>query len=279
MNQDENLLYTIPVSWPEEFREYHDIVYSRLDLPEPPVLDEDKFQWWCERSQNYLLTMPTTQTFVKSNGTYTSAFHDNQNVRKETFPYSMFPVITRAKSQTDNPWVEDFNTLFPEMVHYFRMFPGAYFRSLGFIKQNTNMPVWDHTDNDEWIGFRFYMKNNCHDNRLFFKKVKPEYMTGNRYNTYMETPEGKKVRDFTNICDQSKIYPKNNIGRYAWALTSVKAAHGIDASGEDETRITAIAEFWPVDRPGIVKGFKVKETRDLLERSITKFKDEVIWYK
>lgn len=276
-----NLMHTLPINWPEEFKPYHDIIYTRLDLPEPPNLDEDKFQWWCEKSANFLRSLTGPQ-YIKSNGIevkYTSAYHDNMNVRKEPFPYTMFPAMSRYKSLTDDPWVENFDKLFPDMVEYYNLFPGQKFRSLGFIKQNSNMKVWDHTDNDEWIGFRSYLKNTCSTDNLYFRKFKKEYFTGNRYTTYIDTGTEKYVRDFSEIIEDEKIYPKNNKGNYAWALTSTKATHGIDPNPERETRITGIIEFWPVTAPGVISGFKIKETIDLFERSITKFRDEVIWYK
>lgn len=275
-----NLQYTVPITWPEEFKEYHDIIYTRLDIPEPPVLDEDKFLWWCEKSENFLRTLPSTQYMKtdKVNLKYSSAYHDNMNVRKEPFPFTMYPAMSKYKSLTDDPWVENFDKLFPDMLDYYSYFPGKRFRSLGFLKQNSNMKVWDHTDADEWIGFRFYLKNNCTNDNLYFKKFKKEYFTGNRYTTYIDTGTTKLVRDFTGLIEDEKLYVKNNTGNYAWALTSTNATHGIEARPTGEARITGMMEFWPLNEPGVLSGFKVKETIDLFERSISKYKDEVLWY-
>jgi hypothetical protein len=165
------------------------------------------------------------------------------------------------------------------MVEYYHLFPGSKFRSLGFLKQNTGIRVWDHTDTDEWIGLRFYLKNNCNKDNLSFKKIKKEYLTNNRYTTYIDTGDSKVVRDFSGITEDEKIYVRNNNGNYAWAMTSTKATHNIDAYESTESRITGVIEYWPYDDKGIAAGFKIKETIDLFERSILKHKDDIIWYK
>lgn len=277
---DKNLTSTTKIQWPEVFSKYKNLIYSRLDLPEPPVVDEDKFKWWCEKSHQFLLSLPKIEPIPNTNKKYISAYHLNELVRKTPFPYKMYPAITKAKSMTDDLWVENFNTLFPDLVDYFYMFPGYKFRSLGFIQQNANTPVWDHVDADEWLGFRFYLKNNCQTNNLYFKKIKKEYCTGERYNTYISADtDDRSLRDYSLLCENEKLYPKKNTGNYAWALTSSLAVHGIDASAKGEDRITGVMEFWPINyEDKLAAGFKIKPTIDLLERSIAKFSEEVIWY-
>lgn len=267
-----------PISWPEEFHKYHDLVYARLDLPAPPVLDEDKFEYWSVKSAAFLQSMKPGQLTTKGTQ-YTSAYHQNQMIRKQEFPYTMYPIMSRATSGTDKPWIAEFDKLFPELVDYYALFPLANYRSLGFIKQNPGMEVWNHADMDGWIGFRFYVKNTCRTEKLHFNKIAPEHLTRNRYRTYITDVDGKSVpRDFTKICVPDPVYPKNNTGEYAWALTSALACHGIDKIELDETRLTCIMECWPVDGPNVRQGFKVKETIDLMERSISKHSDDVIWY-
>lgn len=280
INTDKNLTFTSKVEWPEVFKKYHKCIYTRLDLPEPPTVDEDKFKWWCEKSHQFLLNSPKVIQIPNTNKQYISAYHLNELVRKTPFPYKMYPAITKAKSMTDDPWVENFNTLFPDLVDYFYMFPGYKFRSLGFIQQIPNTPIWEHVDADEWIGFRFYLKNNCEKNNLYFKKIKKEYCTGERYDTYISADtEDRCLRDYSKITEDQKIYPINNTGNYAWALSSTLAAHGIDPAKDYEERITGVMEFWPINyEDKLAAGFKIKQTLDLLERSITKFSNEVIWY-
>lgn len=267
-----------PITWPEEFRQFHDMVYSRLDLPAPPTLDEDKFEFWSAKSAEFLLSLKPGQTTAKGTS-YTSAYHENKLIRKQAFPYTMYPIMTRATSGTDKPWVAEFDKLFPDIVDYYAMFPMANYRSLGFIRQNPGMEVWDHSDMDGWIGFRFYVQNTCRTEKLHFNKIAPEHLTRNRYRTYIVDESGKPVtRDFTKICVPERVYPKNNTGTYPWALTSSLACHGIDAIELDESRLTCIMECWPTDGPNVRSGFKVRETIDLLERSISKYPAEVIWY-
>jgi hypothetical protein len=268
---DKNLLNTIKVCRPEEFKDYHNCIYTRLDLNAPPEVDEDKFNWWKEKSNQYLMEL--------TNNRKTNGYLSNQLLRKEKFPYNMYPIVIRAESLDSDPYVCNFDKLFPDYIDYVYSFPGVKLRSLGFLEQNPQMAVWDHTDADEWLGFRFYHKNTCTTNKLHFKKVKPEYLTGERYTSYAkDTDNTYYVRDFTNVVSSEKIYPKNNLGSYSWALTSTLATHGIDANDEQEKRLTGIVEFWPTDAPGVAAGLKIKETIDLLERSISKYSDEVIWY-
>lgn len=275
-----NLMHQAKIRWPEEFRDFHNLIYTKFDLPNHPILDEDKFLWWSQKSEAFLKNQPVVQTFSKVNEKYTSAYHDNLNVRKTAYPFTLWPIITKVKSETDDKYVEGFDKLFPDFLDYVAMFPGNRIRSLGFIKQNTNLAVWDHTDADEWLGFRFYFKNTVSNNRLYFKKIKPEYRNGDRYTTYIELGNGEKVvRDFEGLVEEDRIYTKNNLGNYAWGLTSANAVHGIDTVKESEDRITTIIEFWPFDDTGVVAGYKIKETRDLLERSLSKYGNEAIWYK
>lgn len=135
-----------------------------------------------------------------------------------------------------------------------------------------------HTDPDDWLGFRFYIKNTVKRNILYFRKLKEEYANGSRYRTYEYKEKSTAYRDWNQYCQQNKIYPEqSDAGNHAWALTSAWAAHGVDPILDGEERITCLM-LGSQTFDNATYGYKTNETLDLLNRSSVKYKNKQIWY-
>lgn len=258
--------------WHEEFKQHHQLIYTPLDLPNPPTIDYEKFMYWCAKSNKLDLQREQHAMPAKSGGTYIPA----SATGKKLLDYPWHPA--HALDPSSELWLQNFDKEFPDLVEYINLFPLRKLKSINFIRQRPGVEAFLHTDPDDWLGFRFYIKNNCQRDCLYFKKLKPEYANGKRYSTYEYSRDQTSYRDWNSICEDKKIYAnQKDQAEHAWALTSSWAAHGIDALKDDEERITCIIlGVQNFQEPG--GGYKINDTLDLLARSENRFADRQIRY-
>ena len=262
-------------SWHNQFKDFHKLIYTPLDMPPPPEIDWGKFVAWTEKCRQLDEDREKKNLTAAGGGQYTPASKTGKAV-KDFKEYPWYPA--HAIDPSTEVWNAGFDKEFPELVDYISLFPFVKFKSINFIKQKTDLDVFLHTDPDDWLGFRFYIKNTVNRNALYFKKIKPEYANGNRYQTYEYKHGGTEYRDWSKYCEADKIYAEqHDLGNHAWALTSAWAAHGIDPINPNEERITCLMlGSQNINNPTL--GFKTKETLDLLTRSTEKFSNRQIWY-
>lgn len=267
-------------TWDPYFEKFHNLIYTPLDLPEPPIVDDDKFEWWANKAAQEHLKI-SDQRVLLPDGRYRRSLMSMWKSAVGPYAWKSSHAMKETTSETGSPWVLDFNKLFPELVEYLYLFPFVKLQSINFLHQDPNIPVALHTDPDNWIGFRFYLKNSVSKDALYFRKAKKEFLTGKRLPTYSLDKDLEPIKSTLNdICEPEKIYADQaNQGRYPWALTSSLAAHGVDTFDEREERITCVVVGKPVyGREGVIAGYRKKETLDLLERSTEKFSDKQIRY-
>lgn len=258
--------------WHNEFVNFNKLIYTPLDLPEPPTIDIEKFNVWSTESRKLDLERENKLMAAKSGGRYIPA----SSTGKKILNYPWEPAHALDPSRED--WNFEFDKWFPELVDYINLFPFRKLKSINFIKQKPGVEAFLHTDPDDWLGFRFYLQNNIKRDCLYFRKLKNNYATGKRYSTYEYDKTGTKYRNWEELCEETRLYvDQKNKEKYAWALTSAWAAHGIDPILENEERITCII-LAVQDPNNPTAGYKTKETLDLLERSKQKFDKEQIWY-
>jgi hypothetical protein len=270
-----NNIWNANPTWHSEFSEYHKLIYTPLDLPEPPTIDWDKFIAWTEKCRELDEEREKKNLKAAGGGVYNPASKTGKAV-KDFAEYPWYPA--HAIDPSTEEWNAGFDKEFPELVNYIQLFPFKKFKSINFIKQKSGVPAFLHTDPDDWLGFRFYIKNTVKRNILYFRKIKEEYANGNRYQTYEYKESMTTYRDWDKYCQVEKIYPEQSEGsNHAWALTSAWAAHGIDPITQDEDRITCLMLGSQKFNDGTY-GYKTNETLDLLKRSSDKYKDRQIWY-
>jgi hypothetical protein len=219
-----------------------DLIYTRLDMPELPSIDTDKLISW-----------------IKSNQRSEIKEKRLQQVAEGEKPYPWRAVC----AYTANAWDTEFATNFGPLIRYLENFPNKAWRHVAVLCQLENQGVFLHTDPDYGIGWRIYLNHG--GPRLYFQKFKE------LHNNRPETWSSGGPQSIKNLCESNKIYV-NDVGAYPWALTSIRAAHGVEPNNAGfGARITLLLfpDFTTLD---LIKH------EELLLRSAKKFKSTAIWY-
>jgi hypothetical protein len=234
--------------------DWRNLVFSPLDLPDPPEVDTDKFLAWHSDQKEYMLL-------------------HNQNRINSTKLYGGYCWhVSWAKwyttYNTKQPWICDFDKRFPELVEYLELFPFKQTKSISFLNQIGGATVEPHTDPDELWGMRFYLKNKNKD-ALYFSRTKE--ISDHQMRT-MEDSNGNPLtekRNYLDYCKDEKLYARFPKEQCAWMLNSNRAWHGVDKNSTPTgSRITCtiMGEY---DKDKLFK---------LLEKSTQKHKEYQIWY-
>ena len=233
--------------------DWKDLIFSPLDLPDPPELDMDKFISWNSAQKEYMLELNTNR----------------QNSMKLLGGYAW--QISWAKRPTVNnstKWICDFDKIFPEITEYLELFPMKEIKSISILNQIGGSHVEPHVDPDELWGMRFYLKNKIKD-ALYFSRTKEKQETMIRT---LEDSDGKPLtqkRNYLDYCKDEKIYAKFPKERCAWLLNCNRAWHGVDKNPTPTgTRITCL----------VMGEYDTNKLFKLLEESTKQYKDYQIWY-
>lgn len=122
-----------------------DILYTPLDVPDPPVVDPNLFARWASLAQPMLATTPSSQRAMEVTG----------------YRYPWTRALGRYR---DQGWINGFDELFPELARYtYEAFgiDAADADNVLFLQTKTafvGQGVW-HSDIDE-TGLRFYLTNS-----------------------------------------------------------------------------------------------------------------------
>ena len=234
--------------------DWRNLIFSPLDLPDPPDVDMDKFLAWHSDQKEYMLL-------------------HNQNRINSTKLYGGYCWhVSWAKwyttYNTDKPWICDFDKRFPDLVEYLELFPFKQAKSISFLNQLSGATVQPHTDPDELWGMRFYLKNKNKD-ALYFSRTKE---VSDRQIRTMEDSNGNLLtekRNYLDYCKDEKLYATFPKEQCAWMLNSSRAWHGVDKNPTPTgSRITCT----------IMGEYDKDKLFELLERSTKKHKDYQIWY-
>ena len=234
--------------------DWKNLIFSPLDLPDPPEVDMDEFVAWHSEQKSYMLK-------------------HNQNKVNSTNLYGGYCWhISWAKwwntYNTAEPWICDFDKRFPELVEYLNLFPFKQMKSISFLNQIGGSKVEPHSDPDDCWGMRFYLKNKTKE-ALYFSRMKEPH--NHRIRT-MEDDDGnplKERRDYLDFCRDEKIYAKFPKDRCAWMLNSYRAWHGLDENPTPTgSRITCV----------IIGEYDKERLYKLFDDSTKKHKEYQIWY-
>lgn len=219
-----------------------DLIYTRLDLPQLPQTDIQALLLWMKDERRKVI--------------------DDQGTHQRHMPHQRYP--WRAVTVClDNRWEQSFVAQFPELYSYVGNFPAGAWRKVALLTQLPGEDVFLHTDPDFGIGWRIYLSHG--GPRLYFQKFK--HRLSERPGTWQTGgPDAIQA-----LCQPERHYV-NDVGSYPWALTSVRAAHGVEPlASERRPRITML--LFP--DAGTVNH---KSHQELLLRSAEIYKDSAIWW-
>lgn len=221
-----------------------DLIYTRLDLPQPPEIDCSRFVAWIAE-KNARDTTDGQALYEKSTN--------------KSYPWLAANIIQQGEFDPS------FAKSFPEIVEYLTCFPTTKWRSIVVLSQRQNRDGFLHTDPDleMGMGWRIYLSHR--GPRLYFQKFKERL--AQRPQTW--GPGGLKAIE--ELCTPERIYV-NDSGRFAWAVTSIRAAHAVECNPDHlGSRFVLILtpEKSCVD---------FKATEDMLRNGAEKYSDTAIWY-
>lgn len=221
--------------------EFADLVYTRLDLPQVPNVDVDQLVSWMQSNSRSVMGEKN--------------LHDSG--RAAEYPWRA------VHACSDNVWDEDFLRLFPELVRYTELFPARRWKRVCIIGQLPQSEVFLHTDPDFGVGWRIYLNHG--GPRLYFQKFKQPYEE--RPQTWASGGPDAMAK----MCRDDRHYVQDS-GAYPWALTSIRAAHGVSRNDSNlGARVTMLLfpELESVDWAA---------SRALLQAGSTKYANTAIWY-
>lgn len=219
-----------------------DLVFTRLDLPQVPEVDESALLEWIRDQRRAVLNE--------------KRLHD-EGAPDARYPWRAVYAFHRGV------WDADFVRAFPSLVDYMAHFPTGEWLGICLLAQLPGESVFLHTDPDYGVGWRVYLNHG--GPRLFFRRFRE------RYATRPETWSGGGPDAMARLCEGEPIYVEEQ-GRFPWALTSIRAAHGVEPSpGELGARVTILL----IPNPQAVDH---EAHRALLRRSAEKYARTAIWY-
>lgn len=223
-------------------RPLSDLIYTRLDLPHPPAIDRAEFDDWL---------VSASRTLMRSKFAYEAS---------EGKEYPWRGIVACA----DNVWEPEFAQRFPELVRYCGLFPASYWHRVCVLAQRPNASVFVHTDPDHFIGWRIYLSHG--GPKLYFRKFKE------RLKERPETWASGGPAAIDALCSDERHYVTAAEEPFSWALTSIRAAHGVEP-GEislgDRVTVVLLPDPSSIDQTAHER---------LLRQSAAKHADTALWY-
>lgn len=227
----------------ERLGRFSDLIFCPLDLPAAPEVARDAFVAWVNEAREKSIT---NEQRLALNG-------------PEAYPWNS------AYAAYHGEWRCGFDSRFPEIPAYLALFPTRAWTCVNVLVQEPQNDVWLHTDPDPVLGWRVYLGHG--GARLFFCP------TVERRNTRLSTWTENGRRDWSKfVRTDERLYARMPADSSAFALTSLRAAHGVETHhGEMGERTTLLL----VPDPGHID---INAYLDLLERSVKKYEDYALWY-
>lgn len=257
--------------WPKRFDLFRDLIYVPLDLPDPPAIDLELFVDWAKHAPSLIgkIRCPETNEAIVH-------FEKKGAEAWGEFPWIQVSAFHHGYS---DKWIADFDKTFPEVVEYVNLFPYNIFSGLTIIIQKQFRSVPLHTDPDDWLGMRFYLKNEVKKDILYFAPAVARQNTRiPPYNYDYDTKKWVK-NDLKNLVhEEHKMYAKHPKSLHPWCLSSIRAAHGLDRiENRNYDRITALVHAHK--GTSFETAWNQDKLYDLLQRSLAKYHDYAIWWE
>jgi len=228
----------------EQLGRFSDLIFCPLDLPPPPRVGRDALVRWVQEAREQSITNEERLS---------------RSANAASYPWSS------AYAAYHGEWRCGFDAQFPEIPSYLDLFPTDAWICVNVLIQEPQTDVWLHTDPDPVLGWRVYLGHG--GARVFFCPTIERRRS--RLSTW--TAEGR--RDWSKfVRTDQKLYARLPADACAWALTSLRAAHGVEthrgAMGE-RTTLLIVPDPERIDMAAYL---------DLLERSVRKYEEYAIWY-
>jgi len=187
---------------------------------------------------------------------------EDRAVHQKNMPTHEYPwrAVTVCEN---NHWEPTFLARFPQLRSYLEHFPTTAWRKVVLLAQLPGESVFLHTDPDHGIGWRIYLSHG--GPRIYFQKFK-ERMSERPATWQSGGPQAIEA-----LCQSDRHYVED-AGNFAWALTSIRAAHGVEPHhSEVGARLTML--LFPH-----LEALDHEKHVELLTRSAAVHADSAIWW-
>ena len=235
-----------------------DILYTPLDLPEPPPVDNEKLLNWVEESR------PSQESFRNF---LRDSYIADDNSTKFVWPWNMGLIYLNWDGNGPG-WISEFDVAFPDLSNYFHSVFDIPLEELGTIvilpvkKKHVGQGVM-HMDHDDF-GLRVYLEfENIGQNKLLLQRTRIPYTT----RPSIPYPIDPKLLQ-KEIIECKTLKPRG-----CWYINNARAVHGTWTEVEDSTRIAVIISGNPSSSKNITA-----RLQDKIIQSAEKYKDHaVLW--
>jgi hypothetical protein len=222
---------------------FDDLIFTPLDLEQPPDVDADSFVNWMSGGQDPMQTEPM------------KAY---ERLNKKPYPWLM---------KTLNGDLSSLQSAFPDVYRYLSVFPFKEVRTLVILAQHGEQSVFTHTDSDGLCGMRFYLKSKNAEGLHFYKGKAPY----DKFDSFRKRPDGtfeRCVWENYFVMDEP-VFATFPQGVRTFMLNSGRAAHSVAPNTCQLGDRIAV----------LVQGEYDLDRRDeLLARSLVRYTDHTIWY-
>jgi len=217
------------------------LIFTPLDLPDPPQVDQEKLLEYCKLWRNTCY--------------YERRYNYLNQINEYPWEHPVQPFRPKIDISVEELKLRElFKNEFKELsIYAARAFP-FQLGAMTILIQKTDVEVVGHTDGDDEWAFRFYLWNNFQDDALWFrlpknpnKKIIPNTLTS----------------DYSEYCDPVYVkFPKKEY--LPWAFNSYKSIHGVHKGSTENHNRCAV----------IVRGkMDSQRMNNLLTRSAIKYSD------
>lgn len=224
------------------FERFDDLIFTPLDMMQPPCVDIRRFVQWMSEDEK-------TGLYWKQ--------------RYEHLTGLQYPWLMRSVSGDMTPLAD----AFPEVFAYAMSFPFRRVSAVICLAQNGHQTVFPHADSDGLVGMRFYLANKNVEGLHFFKG-RERY---DHFNSNGADKNGSPTRvNFDKYFHMDNpIYARFPEGSRAFMLNSARAVHSVDANTCTLGDRIAVLVQGELDR---------ERVEALLEASANRYGDYAIWF-
>lgn len=270
-------------------KKWSKLIFCPLDIQVPTICTE-KFLNWAEmaRDTDYKLFKYTTNKVAK----YKKVMTEEEFIedRKHNFwqaYYALSHQTVADSSKNNSQWANEFDKIFPELVEFYYSLPIKQIKTIGFLLQKKDIysPLASsfHVDGPEIFGFRIFLNSKpngfsmrrLQSNKINFLSGSINFNKDESFYTKGGTPTAENLN--YDVVDRKEIYPNFPNNNCACVLTNFSACHAAyeDLGTGNETKITTLIMS---DHKNSQDSYDYVKFDQLLEQSVNKYKDFVIWH-
>lgn len=265
------------------------LIFCPLDLSVPEISISTFLEWaeGAKETDYNLFKYTTSRASLDKKIMTEEEFAQDRKYGFWSARYALSYQTVANSNNTESEWANNFDKLFPDLVKFYHSLPIKKIKTIGFLIQNksSNSPPFApfHIDGPEMFGFRIFL--NSKSKGFTMRKIQRSKINFDlglvnlgQDRFFHHDPKKASINNLNyNIVEKKEFYPQFPNKNCACVLTNFSACHSAytDAGIGEETKITTLVMS---DHKNSLDSYDYEKFDKLLERSVDKYKDFVIWY-